>query len=172
MKTLRINLMLTTLLFVGLLLSACGSTAADPQTNAQSDDMAAMKEGEDMAAMNSEVPADLDTATSKLSDNELYQVSILSNVDPPVLNEIHDWTLHVQTPAGEPVEGAEVTIDGGMPQHNHGFPTSPQVTQDLGGGDYLVEGVRFNMAGWWEMKFDIQKDGQADTVTFNVVMAN
>jgi hypothetical protein len=42
----------------------------------------------------------------------------------------------------------------------------------LGGGDYLVEGVRFNMAGWWEMKFDIQKDGQADTVTFNVVMAN
>ena len=172
MKNLRTTLLVTTLLLLSLLLNACNSPTAAPQSDAAQDDMAAMKDGDNMAAMSSEVPADLDTATSKLSDNGVFQVAISSNIDPPVLNDIHDWTLHVQTPAGEPVEGAEVTIDGGMPQHNHGFPTSPQVTQDLGGGDYLVEGVRFNMAGWWEMKFDIQNAGQSDSVTFNVVMSN
>jgi hypothetical protein len=34
----------------------------------------------------------------------------------------------------------------------------------------LVEGVKFNMAGWWEMSFDITADGQTDSVTFNIVL--
>ena len=91
-------------------------------------------------------------------------------MNPPDINEIHSWTLHVETPDGQAVEGATVSIDGGMPQHNHGFPTSPEVTQDLGEGDYLIEGVRFNMTGWWEMKFAIEAGGQTDTVTFNLVI--
>ena len=34
-----------------------------------------------------------------------------------------------------------------MPEHNHGFPTAPRVTENLGEGDYLLEGMRFNMGG-------------------------
>jgi hypothetical protein len=117
-----------------------------------------------------DIPADLDTSTARTSEQESYQVSLTSNLDPVVINQIHSWTLAVETPEGQPVENAEITVDGGMPQHEHGLPTSPQVTQELGGGEYLVEGVKFNMAGWWEMRFDIAANGQSDSVSFNVVV--
>jgi hypothetical protein len=56
-----------------------------------------------------------------------------------------------------------------MPEHNHGFPTEPEITE-ASGGDYLLEGVKFSMAGWWELKLDITAGDQSDTVTFNVVL--
>ena len=121
-------------------------------------------------AMGSELPHDVDTSSTRMTEQGTYQVSIDSNLDPVAINQIHTWNLHVETPEGQPVESADITVGGGMPQHNHGFPTSPQVTKNLGGGDYLVEGVKFNMAGWWEMSFDITGDGQTDSVTFNVVL--
>jgi hypothetical protein len=69
---------------------------------------------------------------------------------------------------GQPVEGAALTITGGMPQHGHGLPTRPRVTRSLGGGAYEIEGVRFNMGGWWEFKVTIASERGADTVTFNL----
>ena len=69
---------------------------------------------------------------------------------------------------GHAIEEATLTIDGGMPQHGHGLPTRPRVTKSLGGGSYQIEGVRFNMGGWWEFKVAIATDAGADTVTFNL----
>ena len=48
-----------------------------------------------------------------------------------------------------------ITVDGGMPQHGHGLPTKPRVTRALGNGDHLVEGMKFNMGGWWVVKFRV-----------------
>jgi hypothetical protein len=36
-----------------------------------------------------------------------------------------------------------------MPAHGHGMPTRPEVTADLGDGDYRVEGMAFQMGGYW-----------------------
>ena len=69
---------------------------------------------------------------------------------------------------GGPVEDAAIAIDGGMPQHGHGLPTRPRVTRHLGGGTYLIEGVRFNMGGWWEFKVSVATAAGADTITFNL----
>ena len=69
---------------------------------------------------------------------------------------------------GHAIDGATLTIDGGMPQHGHGLPTRPRVTESLGDGAYVIEGVRFNMGGWWEFKVTIAVDGDPDTVTFNL----
>lgn len=69
---------------------------------------------------------------------------------------------------GRAVEGATLAIDGGMPEHGHGLPTRPRMTQALGAGTYEVEGVRFNMGGWWEFKVTITSERGADTVTFNL----
>ena len=69
---------------------------------------------------------------------------------------------------GHAVEGAALTIDGGMPQHGHGLPTRPRVTRSLGEGRYDVGGVRFNMGGWWEFKVAITTDRGTDVVTFNL----
>ena len=69
---------------------------------------------------------------------------------------------------GLPIEDAAITIDGGMPQHGHGLPTRPRVTERLGAGTYLIEGVRFNMGGWWEFKVSVATAAGADTITFNL----
>jgi hypothetical protein len=115
-------------------------------------------------------PAELDTAATRLTVNGLYRVSFVSQTDPIAINEIHSWTLHVETADGRPVDNGDIRVDGGMPQHGHGLPTQPQVTQNLGNGDYLVEGLKFQMPGWWEVKFDITAESQTDTITFNLVL--
>jgi hypothetical protein len=115
-------------------------------------------------------PADLDTATTRLTEQGLYNVAFVSAIDPIAINQIHSWTLHVENTGGEPVDNAEITVDGGMPQHGHGLPTRPQVTQNLGGGDYLVDGLKFQMGGWWEVRYTITADGQTDDITFNLVL--
>lgn len=163
----RFRLPLITIIFLllALLSSACAAGEADTPTPAM-EDMEGMEEGMVM----SEVPEDLDTSTTRLTEQGTFQVSVSSNLEPPEINEIHSWTIHVETPDGQAVENAQITVDGGMPQHNHGFPTVPEVTEELGGGDYLLEGMRFNMAGWWELKLGILAGDQSDDVTFNLVL--
>lgn len=69
---------------------------------------------------------------------------------------------------GQALEGATLTIDGGMPQHRHGLPTRPRVTRALGDGTYEIEGVRFSMGGWWELRVTVTGAAGADVVTFNL----
>ena len=71
---------------------------------------------------------------------------------------------------GRSVDGAVITVDGGMPQHGHGLPTQPRVTKALGDGEYVIEGVRFNMGGWWELRLAIAGKEGTDTVTFNLAL--
>lgn len=123
-----------------------------------------------MSRMSSDVPSDLDYSTTRASENDLFRVSYTSSEDDVPVNEMHQWTLHVETIDGQPVDDATITVDGDMPQHGHGLPTRPQVTQDLGNGDYLVEGMKFQMGGWWVMDFTISAGGQSDAVRFNMML--
>ena len=116
------------------------------------------------------VPSDLDYSTTSESDNGLYRVSYTASNGTIPINQMHEWTLHVESADGTPVEDAAITVDGDMPQHGHGLPTSPRVTQYLGNGDYLVEGLKFQMGGWWLMDFIITANGQTDAVHFNMML--
>ncbi|HEY9525988.1 MAG TPA: FixH family protein [Anaerolineales bacterium] len=116
------------------------------------------------------VPSDLDYSTTSESDNGLYRVSYTASNGTIPINQMHEWTLHVESADGTPVEDAAITVDGDMPQHGHGLPTSPRVTQYLGNGDYLVEGLKFQMGGWWLMDFTITANGQTDAVHFNMML--
>lgn len=104
------------------------------------------------------------------SEKGYYAVSYTSDVDPIEINRIHAWTLHVETVNGLPVEDAEITVDGGMPAHNHGLPTKPRVTENLGDGNYRVEGLRFHMGGAWQVTFTIEAGGNVDTVSFDLAL--
>jgi hypothetical protein len=117
-----------------------------------------------------QVRDDLDLSTSKLTDNKRFNISFRSTLDPIPINKIHTWKLMVETPDGSPVEGADITLDGDMPEHGHGLPTQPEVTEDLGRGFYMIEGMKFSMPGWWIMKFNVQAGGNEDTVTFNLLL--
>ena len=97
-----------------------------------------------------------------------FQVTYTSTIDPIAINKMHEWVLDIKTGDGTPVTDAEIVIDGGMPAHNHGLPTNPKVTQDLGQGKYRVEGVRFHMAGYWEMRVTIKANGVEDTVVISL----
>ncbi len=118
----------------------------------------------------SDIPSDLDTSTTRSSDNGLFNVSYTPANGAVPVNQMHQWTLHVETADGQPVENATITLDGDMPQHGHGLPTSPQVTEYLSNGDYRVEGLKFQMGGWWVMDFVITAQGQSDTVRFNMML--
>ncbi len=107
-----------------------------------------------------------DALEPQTSENVLFTVSAVSRLDPVVINETHAWTLHVETADGSAVTDAEITVGGGMPEHDHGFPTAPRVTENLGGGDYLLKGMRFNMSGVWVLTLDISSGGVSDSVTF------
>ena len=84
---------------------------------------------------------------------------------PLPLNSIHEWTLDLSWRDGRPVEGAAITVEGGMPEHNHGMPTALQAVAMDAPGQYLLEGVRFHMMGKWELELTITADGITDTVT-------
>lgn len=104
-------------------------------------------------------------AESRVSDRQLFEVSFVSALDPIPINRIHSWELTVMTVTGQPVRNAEITIDGGMPAHNHGLPTRPRVTAELGDGRYRVDGLRFHMAGHWEIVVTIKTQDHTDAVT-------
>jgi hypothetical protein len=106
-------------------------------------------------------------ATERLSAQGGYRVAYRTDGGVPV-GRLHAWTLHVARADGTPVTDAAIAVDGDMPQHLHGLPTRPRVTRNLGNGDYLVEGVKFQMGGWWVMDFDITAGGHTERVRFHL----
>ena len=84
------------------------------------------------------------------------------------VGKLHQWNIIVTTADGAPIDSAKITVDGGMPQHGHGLPTKPLVTTHLGDGKHVVEGMKFNMGGWWVVKLTIDGAKGSDVVTFNL----
>ena len=122
-----------------------------------------------MNGMNT-LPTNLDYSTTRTSEQSLFRGTWGSQLEPLAINQIHSWTIHLETTDGQPLDNAQITVDGGMPQHGHGLPTQPQVTQYLGNGDYLVEGMKFQMTGWWVVNFHITVNGDSDTLQFNLLL--
>jgi len=115
-------------------------------------------------------PSDLDLSLSKPTENGLYVGTLEPGATPLSVGPIHSWTVAITTADGKPVDHAAITVDGGMPQHGHGLPTRPQVTRELGQGRYLIEGMKFNMPGWWTIELDIDGPSGHDSATFNVTL--
>ena len=111
---------------------------------------------------------DADTSPRRVSKAGTYEVSYEPSVAPVPKRALHTWTLHVRTRDGRPVDGAELRIDGGMPDHGHGLPTRPQVREALGNGAYVVEGMKFNMGGYWVVDVAIASAEGADDVRFEL----
>lgn len=117
-------------------------------------------------------PADLNLDLTRSTEQARYVVAVHALTEQIRINQMHAWEVQLNTASGDPVLGAQIAVGGGMPQHGHGFPTSPRVTRELGDGRYLLEGVKFSMPGWWEIKLEIQSaQGGADRITFNTVIA-
>lgn len=111
----------------------------------------------------------LDMATTRTTSAQHFSVSIAPQ-DPEFRhNSLHTWIATIKSSDGVPIETATVEVDGNMPMHNHGLPTSPQMTKYLGDGRYQIEGVQFHMQGMWKFNLSITAGSISDTVTFNLV---
>jgi hypothetical protein len=115
-------------------------------------------------------PANLDLSLDKPTAAGVYRVALVPPPQPPAINQLHSWRVKLATADGAPVTHARFAVDGGMPQHGHGLPTQPRVTRELEAGTYQLDGMKFSMTGWWELKLAIDAAGGPDKVTFNTVV--
>lgn len=114
------------------------------------------------------VYSETDLSTDRFTDDGYYQVSYSSKLEPVEINTLHAWIIHIKDKEGNDITNAEINIVGGMPEHNHGLPTQPQITKNIGNGCYLLEGMKFHMLGWWTVTISITNNDVNDTVTFNL----
>ena len=118
----------------------------------------------------SSAPADVDTSAVQTSAQKIFKVSYVSKDLPIPIGRITSWTLRVETADGHPVKDADITIDGSMPEHGHGLPTQPEVTKRMEDGEYILQGLKFSMPGWWVITLRIKAQDLEDTVTFNLIL--
>jgi hypothetical protein len=109
-----------------------------------------------------------DRTITRMSQRDRFRVSIRSESYPIPLSQMHSWSVHIETPEGNPVTDADIGVFGSMPAHKHGLPSRPRLTENRGGGDYLIEGVKFTMPGEWQLILIITVDGKRDKATFRI----
>ncbi len=86
------------------------------------------------------------------------------------INKIHRWVIELKDSDGKIVENAKFSLEGGMPEHDHGLPTEPRVTRYLGDGKYQLEGLKFHMSGLWQLDIVIEANGHRDKVQFSFII--
>ena len=124
--------------------------------------------GHEHAMMHAPPPKDLDYATEKMTVNDTFKVSYKSTGGLIRINRIHSWELTIRDADGQPVNDAKVTVVGDMPEHGHGLPTQPEVFNMGVGGFYRIDGMKFQMPGWWVVTINVMADGVHDAVSFNL----
>lgn len=92
------------------------------------------------------------------STAEGTRIEIYSELNPLAINQIHTWHIRILDAQGMHLQ-AQMSISGGMPEHDHGMPTAPQITSQLENGDYRLEGMRFHMPGLWQLLIELSIDG-------------
>ena len=124
-----------------------------------------------VACVNLPIDAESSFSLTRATDAQKFVVTLRPLAEPVAINQIHSWRIKLTTASGAPVTKAFFYVGGGMPDHGHGFPTHPRVTEQAGDGTYLLEGMKFSMHGRWEIKFAIQAADVSDMVTFNTMVA-
>lgn len=117
-------------------------------------------------------PANLDLSLQHPSSDGKFMVHMDPPASGPAINQMHAWQVRVETLEGTPVSRATIGFDGGMPQHGHGFPTKPRITREVAPGIYALEGMKFSMTGWWDMRLAIQAGDVTDGAVFNVIVGD
>lgn len=115
-------------------------------------------------------PENLNLEKSVLSDTKKLKVSYKPQKTPLPLNKIHSWEISVIKEGNIPISDAKVKIYAGMPEHLHGMTTKAKVIYSGSGGDYLANGMKFHMPGWWEIILEISIKETTDFAYFNILV--
>ncbi len=85
------------------------------------------------------------------SSKGAMKVSLVSDPAPPAHGN-DTWNLHITNGSGTAMPGLSLQVSTLMPDHGHGSPTTPAIT-DKGGGDYTVTPLYLFMPGVWHVWF-------------------
>ncbi len=114
----------------------------------------------------SRMPEEKDFSKTRTSRRGDLSVSYSPEPDTIPVGKVHAWTLNIKDAQGKPLEDAEISVEGWMPEHGHGMQTQPEATMSLEKGSYLIEGMHFSMPGFWTVTFMIQNENISDSVVF------
>lgn len=103
----------------------------------------------------------------RVSEGRAYTVT-LQPQQPLRLRRLQSVPLLITDAQGQLVDDAVISVDGGMPEHGHGLPTQPRVRRAEAAGRYEIEGLRFSMGGWWQLRLRIDSPAGDDLVIFNL----
>ena len=109
-------------------------------------------------------------STPRKSNRGVFTILVTSDLNPVVINQFQQWTVHVETAEGQSLEDAVIELSGGMPAHDHEMSSVPIVTKNMGKGDYLIEGMTFHMPGLWQMMLYITSGSTSDTVIMDLIV--
>jgi hypothetical protein len=112
----------------------------------------------------------INVSGTRSSEHGIFEVTIRNTELRNEVGRMQTWMVYVRDAAGRPVTDATIAFSGGMPGHDHGFPTEPRVTRHVNNGAYALEGVRFHMSGWWQFVFEIEAHGEQDRVSFDLII--
>jgi hypothetical protein len=87
---------------------------------------------------------------------------------PIAVGMTQPWSVLVASAQGAPLSGCKVTFNATMPEHGHGLPTAPRVEGESAPGRYRLEGLRFSMAGYWQVDVDATCDEGTQRALFDL----
>ena len=102
--------------------------------------------------------------------NKGLKIEMDSEIRPLEINKIHSWLIRLNDSQGNVISNATIEFEGGMPEHNHGLPTQPQVTTEIEPGVYLLEGIRFHMQGAWRLELKLMWDDNGRAASDSAVI--
>lgn len=99
---------------------------------------------------------------------KLFRGKLFNNLENIPVGEEHRWFLYLEDMESRPLEFAQVAADGINYEAGRGFATPPTVSAHIGNGHYMVQKVKFGVAGTWKMIFQVIKDGEIEIIAFDV----
>jgi hypothetical protein len=128
------------------------------------------------AAIRSDMPAESSSALVAsfgpiTSHNGRVRAEVVG-VPPQLLGDSTSWVVKVQTRAGRRVANARLAASTSMPELLGDSASPASTVRYLGRGLYQIDGVRMDRAGWWNMGLVIRYGASADSLAFNVIIAD
>lgn len=153
------RLSLSVLASAAVVLAACSSDESSSSSSSSSS-------GTPQTACQKDTRKDIYTAgmTKKAST---VSVQIVDATPSPPAKLMNTMNVKVTDAAGNPVDGATISVTPYMPDHAHGSSVTPVVTPK-GGGLYAIEKLYYPMAGLWQVTLTVTTPGASpQDVVFN-----
>ena len=116
-----------------------------------------------------QAPAGVTTSLDlRPSHHGRYRAEVVETT-PIAVGATQRWTVRLARRSHRRLNHAIVEAHAWMPETGAVSPTRPTV-RHLGRGRYVLDGLRFTRAGWWNVALVVRGDAGTDSLAFNVVL--